>query len=248
MVTNTAIALADVAKCEPAVDEVILRGTTDSTLVTVPNLSGLSVYEAIQKIGEFTNYEFGFTTGEIFFFRSRTPGAAVMALNGSSHISRLSGFDLGYDRVYAVVRAVYGAYTREITDAGGTPTSPTARVKTRRFEISPDSDIALAASADIATGVAQALSTYFSLPRRRVLATTVFLAQLDLSDVVTVTFENNAPVPRWYWGDADTYWGRTDLYYWGSGNQLVSGMDMKIIGARYDLEHQTCELELEEVL
>jgi hypothetical protein len=248
MVTNTTIALADVAKCEPAVDEVVLRGTTGSTLVTVPNVAGLSVYEAIQKIGEFTNYEFGFSPDEVFFFRSKTPAAAAMTLTGSDYISRISGFSSGFDRVYSVVRAVYGLYTREVTDAGGTSTSPAERVNTKRYEISPDSNIAVAVTADIATGVATGLAAFLAYPRRRARVLTKFLPQLDLSDVVAISLLDNQPTPAWYWGDDFVYWGEPSIYYWGKKQQLAYGLNMKIIGARYDLERQTCELELEEVL
>lgn len=233
---------------DPYVDGITFSATTTSTAVLLPNFAGQSVYDAIQAIGEYTNYEFGFNPDETFFFRARTTTTSVMTLTQADYISRISGMDSGYSRVYAVVRATYGAYVREAIDSGATRTSPLARVSNARYEITPDSNIQIAATADIASGVAAALLTYLSLPKRRCRVVTKFLAQLELSDVVTVQLYNNMPNPVWYWGDPTTYWGRSDIYWWNTKDQFMDGVTFKIIGARFDVDKFNCELNLEEVV
>ena len=146
---------------DPYVNGITLTATTSSTAVLLANFAGQTAYDAIQSIGEYTNYEYGFNPDETFFFRARTSGASVLSMTQSDYISRISSMDSGYDRVYGIVRATYGAYVREITDAGNTPTSPVARVSNARYDISPDSNIQVAASADIATGIATTLFAYF---------------------------------------------------------------------------------------
>lgn len=234
----------------PYVDDVVLRTTTSSTLVTMPNFTGSDVYEAIQKLGEYTNYEFGFTPEEVFFFRAKTPGVSVLELNESNYVSSVNSLDSGYQRVYGVARVTYGSITKEITDSGQNPESASARFKNRRYELSPDSNIVIPATADIATGVAQSLFAYVSKPRRRAKVVTHFLPQLDLSDVITVTLTNNWPDKVWYIGDdnTDIYIGNMGLDLWGDGDQFLSSFEGKIINARYDTNQHSCEFEVEEIL
>jgi hypothetical protein len=233
---------------DPYVDGIIFSATTTSTAVLLPNFAGQSVYDAIQAIGEYTNYEFGFNPDETFFFRSRTLAASVMTLTGADYIGRISGMDSGYSRVYAVVRATYGAYVREAIDTGLTRTSPAARVSNARYEITPDSNIQIATTADIASGVAASLLTYLSYPKRRCRVVTKFLPQLELSDVVTIQLYNNLPEAVWYWGDLTAYWGRNDIYWWSTKDQFIGGITFKVIGARFDVDKFNCELNLEEVV
>lgn len=235
---------------EVLVTDVTIRWTTSSTLVTLPVFTGDDVYTAIQKLGEYTNYEFGFTPDEVFFFRQKTPDASVFSMDQSNYISSVPSMDNGHSRVYGVVRATYGSITKEVTDDGLAPESATARFKNRRYEISPDSNIIIPATADIATGVAQSLFSYVSRPRKRFKVITHFLPQLDLSDVVTVSLDNNWPDKVWYIGDdnPDIYIGNQTLDLWGDTSQFVSSMTAKIISARYDTQQRSCEFELEEIL
>lgn len=233
---------------DPVVSDITVQAITGSAPVQLPAFTGVSVYEAIQKIGEFTNYEFGFTPDEVFFFRGRTPGSSVLSLTQADYLSRIGSLSTGYENVYAIVRAVYGAYSREVTGSATDRTSPVARVSNRRYEIQPDSNIQILASVDIASGVASTLYTYLSQPRRRMKATTKFLPQLELADVVTVTLANNKPFPEWYFGDPDVYYGRGDVFWWGEKNQFLYGLNARVIGVRYDVQKLVCEFDLEEVL
>ncbi len=233
---------------DPTLNSIAFRWVTSGVVVTLPVLTGSSVYEAIQKLGEFANYEFGFGPDEVFFFRPKTAGVSVLDLTQSDFNSKISGMTNGYDRMYGTVRAIYGSITKEITDTFDFSSSPRARIENKRFEINPDSNIQIPASADIATGVAQTLFAYFSKPRKRFKLMTKFLPQLDLSDVVNVTMINNTPNKLWWLGDNQVLLGDKTVTLWGEKNQLAFDMDAKIIGARYNVDQHNCEFDLEEVL
>lgn len=233
---------------EVQVDLAAFAYITSSVPVTLPALAGSSVYEAIQTIGTIAGYEFGFTPNEEFFFRSRQPGSSVITLTGNDYNSKISGMDSGYSRVYGTVRVTYGEIVREVTDDGLSPLSPKARVGDRRFELNLDNTIQIPPSADIATGVAATIFKELSKPRRRLKLTTKFLPQLDLSDVVTVTLNNNHHAHLWYLGDPHVVLGQSDVHLWGDGEQIVAGLEAKVIGARFDTSNWSSEFDLEEVL
>lgn len=232
---------------DPVLSSLSFRYITSSTLVTLPALTGESVYGAIQKIGEFTNYEYGFTPDEKFFFRPKSTGNPVLTISQSDYVSRIGGFDSGYSRTYGVVRATYGSKTTEISDDGLNPKGPVARLSTARYEISPDSNLQIPASADIATGVASNLFQLLSRPRKRMKVVTKMLPQIDLSDVLTVNLVNNTPPVLWYLGDPTVYLGDSNFNLWGEGEQMIYGLNGKVIASRYDTDKHQTEFELEEV-
>lgn len=231
----------------PQVDDFKLTWTTESTSVVLPAFTGISVYEAIQKIGEFTNYEFGFDNNERFFFRPKSVGSSVIELSEDDYNVKITGMESGYARVYGTVRATYGAIVREVTDDAQFPESPNARVSDKRFEISPDASIQVSPLADIASGIAKSLFLYFSKRKRRFKLMTKYLPQLDLSDVVTVRLINNNEPKMWYLGDNDFNFGDNSIILWGGKNQLAFEMPAKIIGSRQDTERYTSEFDLEEI-
>jgi len=233
---------------DPSINSISFRWVTSGVPVVLPEFAGSTVYDAIQKLGQFTLYEFGFTPDEDFFFRPKTSGSSVMTLSQKDFISRVGGMRLGYEEVYGTVRVTYGDVTREVTDDGLNPDSPSAKVSGRRYEFSADSGIQIEPTADIATGVAQSLFKRLSRPRKRLLVTTKFIPQLDLSDVVDLELVNNTPEPLWYIGDPSAYIGDPSIYLWGDDEQMLPGVEMKIIGARYDLQNWSCEFEVEETL
>ena len=232
----------------PSIQEIEFNWVATGAPIILPALDGLNVYEAIQHLGEYANYEFGFDADENFFFRSRTTDASVMSLNQSNFIAKIYGMDLGYNRLYSIVRATYGDITKEAVDATVSPTNSTYIVGARRFEITPDSNIQIDSSLDIATGVAAGLLSYFSSARKRFKMTTKFLPQLDLSDAVTVSLVTDTPNKIWYWGDKNVAWGDKDIFYWNGDMQLANDLTVKIIGIRYDTEQHNVEFDVEEVL
>jgi hypothetical protein len=154
----------------------------------------------------------------------------------------------GYERVYGGVRATYGDIVRLITDDALFKESPKARVLDRIYDISADSNIQIAPSADIATGVAQSLFEELKNPKRRAKINAKFIPQIELSDVVTIRAIQSSSTKRWWLGDNAVNLGDTDVDLWGEGEQIAWEMDAKVIGVRYDPQGARTELDVEEVL
>lgn len=211
---------------DPHVDRIDFRYTTSSTDIVLPEFTGLNVYEAIIKLAIFANYEVGYGPDEVFFFRSRTTIASVLSLDETDYISKISALKPGDDKVFGSVRVVYGNQIAEVIDDGLTPGGPVARVLDKRKIISPDSGIQILPGANVATGMAAQFSEYFFTPKRSFRMITRFLPQLDLTDIVQVSFK---------YGEPDTV-------------PIMISVNCKIIGAKYDTTKHFCEFELEEVL
>jgi hypothetical protein len=212
---------------EPTVNSVKLQATSTSVPILLPNLTGKNIYEAIQTLASFANYEFGFRSDEdtdgIFFFRPKRVAAdAVFSATQADQLSDVQNLTPGWDRVYSAVRVTYGAYTREIVDDGADATDPSARFSKKRFEFTADEDIQISPLADIATGVAARYYDELSTPRRAFTAQTKFLPFLELADVVDWTFSPN-------------------------GYAFLDGVAAKIVGIRFDLDAFKCEIQAQEV-
>jgi hypothetical protein len=230
----------------PEIQEIVLRAVTSSVGVTLPAFTGLNIYEAIQAIGTFTNFEFGFDEDEHFFFRSKTVGNSVLDVHEGNFLTGVNQKS-GYERVYGGVRATYGDIVRLITDDGLFKESPKARVSNRIYDIQADSNIVIPTSADIATGIARGLFEQLKLPRSRAKINTKFLPQLELSDVITVRAVQALPIKKWWMGDNDVNLGDA-VDMWGEGEQMLFDAPAKIIAARYDVQNAKCEFDIEEVI
>jgi hypothetical protein len=221
--------------------------TTTSTTIAMANFTGKTVYQAIQGLGQFTNYEWGFTADEEFFFRSKRAQQDEDIILTRPLILKISGLKTGQDRVYSEVKATYGSFSSVLTAQGDSPEDPRAKFGDRVLEID-GGDILVNDDADIATGVAAIFFSDFSRAKRTFKATCKLLPQIDLSDVALVTFDQNQPPVPWFHGDESRSLGETVLNHYGAGNQLIAEMYAKVIGARHDPDNAISELDFEEVL
>lgn len=222
--------------------------TTSSTTIALANFTGKTVYQQIQELGAFANYEWGFTPDEDFFFRAKEVAqTADVEIDEGTHISEINGLVTGQDRVYSEVRATYGEFTASVRVAGDTEGDARAKYGSRILEVS-GGDVLVADDANIAAGVAAGLAVEVSRPRRRMKAACKLLPYVDLSDVVLISFNQNQPLPSWHHGDTTAELGDQDLHHYGPRQQLVSEMYAKVVGARHDPDNFKTELDLQEVL
>jgi hypothetical protein len=237
---------------DPAIYLVSVGSITSSTVITIANFTGLTCYDAIVSLASFANYEVGFDAYENFFFRTKSSGTTPqITISSSDYIDRVVSLSSGYDRVYSIVRAVYGEYMKEIQDDGKTPLSPLARITKTRLEIN-GGDILIPADADVASGVAGTFFTYYRLPHRRVKLYGKLLPQLDLSDIVQANvWDVFGPSPNWYFGDQSQTLnpsGVTPLTLYGDSQQTLFNFLGKVVGMRMDTNTWTSEIDLEEIL
>ena len=233
---------------DPFLSSITVGSTTSSTVITLADFTGQTCYEAIQSLAGMANYEFGFDAVENFFFRPKSASLVpVMSIDQSTFVIDVLSQTTGADRAYSSVVVTYGAYIAEVNDPGGAPTSPSAIYGYSQLQPN-SSGFLLSADANVATGMAQALFAFWSVVRSSIKIATTFLPQLDLSDIINLTFHNNAPDPGWYWGDPDVYWGMPGLYYYGANNQLLDNVVCKVVGYRIDTDDWSCEYDLEEMI
>jgi hypothetical protein len=218
------------------------------TQTTLANYTDQTVYDAIQNYSQFSDYEFGFTPSEVFFFRSRRTGRDPgLELTEGLNVLKIVSLNPGWDRVFSEVQATYGVYDILLKADEVSPLSPKLRFGSRRLQVD-GSSILVDDDVDLATGIATDLLNRYHLPKRRYKLQTVILPQLDLSDVVKLTFADVKSPSTWYMGDTGAYLGQTDIYCYGDAQQLAKNLICKVIGVRFDTENWTCELDLEEIL
>jgi hypothetical protein len=231
-----------------SVQSISLPYTSATTLITMPTFADKTVYQAMQQIGSFANYEWGFNESEVFFFRPKQVDKTIdEILDGSINVIDVSSLSDGVDRVYSEVQATYGNFDITVGDDGITKDGPIARYGKRRLTID-GGDILLAPDTDIATGVALGFYAALKKPRQTMKVRTKYMEWLDLSDTVSLTFNDNIPARPWFFGDTSSYFGDKTLYFFGDADQTAKGMLCKVVGYRHDTESKTSEFDLEEII
>jgi hypothetical protein len=231
-----------------SVQSISLPYTSATTLITMPTFADKTVYQAMQQIGSFANYEWGFNESEVFFFRPKQVDKTIdEILDGSINVIDVSSLSDGVDRVYSEVQATYGNFDITVGDDGITKDGPIARYGKRRLTID-GGDILLAPDTDIATGVALGFYAALKKPRQTMKVRTKYMEWLDLSDTVSLTFNDNIPARPWFFGDTSAYFGDKTLYFFGDADQTAKGMLCKVVGYRHDTESKTSEFDLEEII
>lgn len=222
--------------------------TATSTSILLAKFTDLSCYSAISSFGSFSNYEWGFNEQEIFFFRPKQADKTIdEVLDGSINVVDVSSLSDGVDRVYSEVQATYGAFDVIVGDDGLTKDGPISRYGKRRLTID-GGDILIAPDADVASGIASLFYSTFNEPRMTMKAKTKLMEWLDLSDTVSLTFNDNIPARPWSFGDTSAYFGDKTLYFFGDADQTAKGMLCKVVGYRHDTENKISEFDLEEIL
>lgn len=232
----------------PILDQYDFIYTSSSTTIKMANFTGDTVYSAIQKIGSFANYEWGFDELEDFFFRSKNVVIGnYELLDSSTNLIDISNFDDGVDRVYSEVKATYGEYSVTVGDDGYTKDGPVAKYGKRTLTID-GGNLLIAPDKDVATGVAGGFYSAIKYPRMSMKARTKLMEWLDLSDTVSLTFNDNIPARPWFFGDTSAYLGDKTLYFFGDADQTAKNLLCKVVGYRHDTENKISEFDLEEII
>lgn len=206
---------------EPFVSLLKLNYTKLTTTVKLANFTGKTCYSAIQSLGAFANYEWGFKEDETFFFREKyANNFADVALNYGTNLISFETTDAGIGEVYSEVQATFGNYDVVIKDPGS-ETGPLKRYGQKRLTID-GGDILIAPDTDVATGIASGMFDTVKYARRIFTAKIKMTPWLDLSDTVSVT--------------------------WGVGGAEFDNFICKVVGVRHDTEAMVTTLDLQEIL
>lgn len=237
----------DITNGDPYVSLLSVSSLTASTVVSLANFTGLTVYDAVAALAQFADYEFGFTSDEQFFFRPKaTTGTPDLEASRSDFILAVPSVLPGNDRVYSAVRAEYGNYISDAVDGGDSVGSSGAKIDFNRLVLS-GGNILISSDADVATGVARAFLVRYSKPRKRVKLITKLIPHVELSDTIEATYDDNRP-KGWYIGDTSKRLGDTSLQLYGGDQQTLYGFIGKVIGLRFDIDAWQSEVDLEEIL
>lgn len=240
--------IGDPARYEqPIVSSIRIEYQTAVATITLAKFTGQTVYDAIKSLGRFCNYEWGFNSEEVFFFRAKSVQKQANEILERSDVKGISSLTSGYDRVYSRVSVTYGAFTAELRAPGQHPRDPKSRFKDRAYDVSV-TDIIIGNDADVAHGVARLYFSQLTQPKRRMKAPCRFLPHVELSDVLLLSFDQNRQRKTWTLGDETVALGDKDVNLWGPREQIVSGMYVKVIGARQDIWNYATEFDLEEIL
>lgn len=203
---------------EPYVSYIKINYTKLTTTVKLANFTGKTCYSAIQSLGAFANYEWGFKEDETFFFREKDVSQTVdIALDYGTNLISFETTDAGHSQVYSEVQATFGNYDIVVGDPGS-QTGPLKRFGRKRLTVD-GGDILISPDTDVATGVASGMYDTVKDVRRIFTAKVKIMQWIDLSDTVSVT--------------------------WGTE---FSGLLCKVTGVRHDTEGMTTTLDLQEIL
>lgn len=240
----------------PTLYDVTLNYYLSNLKIQLANFTGLNCYSAIKQLASFVDYEIGFNAEGKFFFRSKeTINPPVLTLKDSEDkLTKLYNLTKGWDWVYNWIEANYGSYTKIIDPISRNEARPHSIDKYgfRRLTLS-GGQLLIDEEVDIATGIALryygkfengSLVYYrYPVPKKMCNAQIKFLPQLDLSDVVTVTYYSQVD------GDKFVFkfnaWTFNDFKF--APEPLVKDLDFKIIGIDLDLEKWNVKLDLRQL-
>lgn len=231
----------------PQVDLVKLDYTVVSIQLAMADFSGDTCFSAIQKLAQLCDYEWGFDGDGNLFFRSKTvSGSPVVVINQSRAIAKIVDFRPGFDAVLNDGQVTYGQYYSEYNSGSLPETGPTSQARFLTRVRSDDySNFLLAHDVNIADGRAQLIHDNNYLPRRRARLKGKIIPQLDLSDIITVSYFDRPILKDNIFGDPLQKWPAT---FGTPTNVLLRSVNFKIIGITVDPVACTGEYDIQEVL
>ncbi len=230
----------------PEVQKLVANFTLSSvTLSQVAPTSG-TAWDKIQVYARMCNYETGWDSTGILFFRSRTvSGSPVIDLDPWTNIIDVDDTHPGWDRVFNIGHASQPPYEYYYSGADAGEAEPTSE---RRFgPIQRDLDFSgeLVAN-DAAIGFAAAQVAYLDnfRPRWRCRVPSKLIPWLEMSDPVALTMVPDRKLIENIAGDPLQQSG----FAGAQGVALAIKKKMKIVGRTKTLKAATADLLLEEIL
>lgn len=203
----------------PVLNSNLIILQTKSLILNMANVGGRSVLDVIKEAAGLADFEFGFTGDGRFFFRKKPPSAAVVLTLDDSNLLSVDDIRPGWDRVFNIVSATFGAFTATITPLTQGEASPNSieRFGARRLAVGGGS-LAFQTDVDLATILAKRYYASYKEPKRRVALTARYLPEIELGDLVRY----NLLSPR----------------------QIGQSFNAKVLGIAHDLMGFKTELDL----
>jgi hypothetical protein len=236
---------------DPALQRLSIQYVAQPAFITstIADFTGLTCKDAISNYASFSDYEWGFSPDETFFFRNRsTANTPLISFYENVNVQRLLSTTSGYDRTFSEVEVDYGAFATILTDKSNNQTSAKLRFNSQRYNVNT-AGILANTNDDVALQIATIMLARYRQPRRRfkIQLSSVY-PQMDLGDIVSLSFRTILPIQGWYLGDTTVYFGDQAINLYGESQQFAYNLTSKIVAARFDTQNWACEMDLEEVL
>jgi len=229
----------------PVLDILRLQFLSDVLTIGQAEVVGKNGLQVFQRLAEITGSEFGFTPGNILFFKPRTVAATpILNLTQDDYIVDIIPARPGYRDVKNIIQVEYGPYSEEINSTTIGESSPTSQ---ERFDDQilrvKVNDFAFSNNADFSSAIGELLFNLRSKPKRRARVICRFIPHLTLSDVIQIDYSDSELTDPVF-GDKLNF----NPAFGPSGNVLYRDFICKIIGVEQDLRNARTILDVEEVL
>lgn len=224
------------SRVSPMCSKLIARYSTAGVFLAVANFTSKTCYQAIQRLAQLADYEWGFTGTGSFFFRSKTvSGDAAIELNQENAIASLNSYRPGYDAVITKGRVRSGQddeYEESYSCADAGESSPTPIDKYgERVRDESLTDLLLANDAQIALARARSIHDNNHLPKKTFSLDCRLIPHIDLSDIASVSYHNRPRDKNPMFGDhLQTF---EDSAFGPALNVLANDMRNKIVGVTH---------------
>jgi hypothetical protein len=242
------LTVGDIQSGDPYISSADVEYISSLTTIAMANLTDMTVYDTIQELGKFCNYEWGFTADELFIFKAKSISKDFAeTFDMSTNATELVSLTDGFDDVYSGVKVTYGERVIEVGDTGGDFNSVALQFGRKIFE-TDGGNLLSDADVDVATGMAGIFFPWVSKHRRRLKMRVKSMEWIDLGDVAKVRWTDVAVSPVWSHGDYGVELGDTTKFHFGSAMMTADDFIGRIIAYRHDLENHISEFDLEEVV
>ena len=206
----------------PFLRESVIDFTTATVLVSMVNLGGLTVLDAIDELAKIADFEIGFDGNGQFFFRNKAAQATSLLTLDGSNLEKVQSFSPGWDRIYNQIKATFGSFVKQVDSQTQNEAAPTSiqRFGVRILTIG-GGNLVFQTDVDLATVMAIRYFQRYRQPKRRAIVIARYMPELELGDRVTL----NINFPR----------------------QIAQTFDARILGIAHQLMDFKTELDLQEI-
>ncbi len=213
----------------PVIDKLVANFQSSTLFIAHGAFRGKNCQQAIQLIAERTNSEFGTTgDGKLFFRPKSVTVSPVLDLDEGNAVIEVSSYEVDYQGVVNAGQVTYGSYYAEYNDTSAAAASPTSKERfgARAKSISTG-DLLFSNSASLAASLARMLYEDGYRPRVRAMVECRLLPQLELGDVVTLSFYDSELLKNIVFGDPFQPFAPA---FGQSYNVLAREVVMKVVG------------------
>ena len=244
-VRATITALTEFGLVAPDITQIVINFVSLQLFIKHADFTGKTCFQAVQRLAEISDAEFGFDGSGKFFFRPKavTP-VSVLSIRQDDVVEAIGAFRAGYDRVKNVISVAYGQYYKEVDSITEGESSPTSIERFgRKIERVVIDDFLFSNNADFSEAIARQKFDTKHLPKRRFKVSGRIIPFLELSDVITPSYFDSELIEENIFGDPL----QVGFPSFGeNGSVIVREILSKSVGIVFDIESSKMSIDCEE--